>query len=423
MIRAALTIFLLIGFSLVSSAQGQKEQLEQRKAQLLKEIGALKNLQSKENQKEKSVLSKITDSNTKIKLIEQLISNTRKQTKILTDNIYLNQLEINKLNRELKVLKEDYANMIVKAYKNRSEQSRIMFILSSESFLQAYKRMQYMKQYATFRKVQGEEIKGKMAKLEELNTTLNSQKKEKVQLLAENEKDKAELVEEKKEQQKLIKGIQKDKKRITSDIKKMQTEAKNIDRQIDKIVKEAIAEANRKAAAEAAAKAKASGKAPEAAPKASAASSSKITLTKEGKIIADNFKASKGQLPWPVEKGYMSMRYGLQRHPLASAVEVDHSWIEITTEPGSNARAIFGGQVIDVQIVNGLKAVLILHGDYITIYSNLERVSVSKGDKVTLKQNIGTVYTNPVTNVTVIKFMIMQNTTRVNPELWISPLK
>ena len=413
MTRAVLTIF-LIAFTACAWAQGQKEQLEQRKAQILKEISSLKSLQSTENQKEKSVLSKISESNTKITLTEKLIANTQKQTKILTDNIYLNQLEINKLNRELKVLKEDYANMILKAYKTRSDQSRIMFILSSDSFLQAYKRMQYIKQYASFRKVQGEEIRGKMEKLEELNKTLNSQKDEKIKLLAENERDKKELEEEKSKLQTLVKSIQKDKKKILADINSKQKEAKEIDRQIDKIVKEAIAEANRKAAAKAAAEGK-------TAPVATG-DASKIALTKEGKIIADNFKANKGRLPWPVEKGYMSMRFGKQRSPLASAVEVDHSWIEITTEEGANARAVFAGEVMDIQIMNGLRVVFVVHGNYITVYSGLANVSVSKGDKISLKQNIGKVYTNPVTKVTVIKFMVMQNTTRLNPEEWVSPM-
>ena len=130
-------------------------------------------------------MSKISDNETKIKLTQKLINNTQRQTKILTDNIYVNQLHINKLNRELKVLKEDYANMILKAYKSRSEESRFMFILSSQNFLQAYKRVQYMKQYATFRKVQGEEIRSKMEKLEALNKSSTPRKKEKVQLLAE----------------------------------------------------------------------------------------------------------------------------------------------------------------------------------------------------------------------------------------------
>lgn len=412
-------ILLLVCSTALAQAQDQKKQLEQRKEQIHKEILRFRELLNKESQKEKSVLTKITENNTRIKLSEQLIANMQRQTKLLTDDIYLNQLEINKLNRELKVLKEDYAAMILKAYKSRSEQSRIMFILSSDNFLQAYKRMQYMKQYASFRKVQGEEIRGKMMKLEDLVKKLNAQKVEKEKLLAENEREKQELEKEKKEQERLVKSIQKDKKKITADIQKRQKEEKEIDRKIDRLIREAIAEANRKAAAEAAAK---KGTTTTKAAPAAPASSSKIVLTKEGKLISDNFKANKGRMPWPVEKGYISMKYGIQRSPIASTVEIDNAGIDITTEPNASVRAIFGGEVMDVQIVMGTAAVLVQHGDFISVYRNLGSVSVSKGDKVSAYQTIGKVYTNPQTNKTVLKLMILQNTTRVNPEAWITPL-
>lgn len=251
MTRFFLTIF-LIGFTAFGWGQSaQQKKLEQRKAQILKEMKELENLESQTKNKEKSVLGKIEENNAKIRLSENLISTTSKQTRLLTDDIYLNQLGMNKLNRELKVLKEDYANMVVKAYKSRSEQSRIMFILSSENFLQAYKRMQYMKQYASFRKVQGEEIRSKMAKLEELDQKLNNQKKEKQQLLTESEKQKKTLEKDKDEQEVLVKTIRKDKKKYATQITKKRQEAREIDRKIDKMIKDAIAAANKKAAAKA----------------------------------------------------------------------------------------------------------------------------------------------------------------------------
>ncbi|GGB77768.1 peptidase M23 [Flavobacterium suaedae] len=414
MIRAFFTI-LFLGVTLFASAQvDQKKQLEQKRAAILKEIQIYRGLLSKENKKEKSVLAQIADNEAKIALSEKLINNTKKQAKILEDEIYTNQLKINKLNRELKVLKEDYAEMLVKAYKSRSQQSRIMFILSSDNFLQAYKRMQYMKQYANYRKMQAEEIRAKKTELEALQEKLNAQKKEKEQLIAENLKVKKELEEEKKEQEKLIAVIKKDKGKYTADIKKKQQEAKEIDRQIDKIIKEAIAKANKKAASE--------NKESTSRGSGVTAAPNKIVLTKEAKLVADSFKANKGKLPWPVEKGYMSMGYGTQPHPVYSHLEIHHSWIEITTEENANVRAIFKGTVLDVQIIAGTKSILVLHGDYISIYHNLSNVFVNIGDEVSLKQNIGTVYTNPNTGKTILKFMISQNTTRLNPQSWITPL-
>lgn len=415
MTRFFLTIF-LIGFVTAGFSQDQQKKLEQKKAQILKEIKEFESLVSKESKKEKSVLSKINENTSKIKLSQNLINTTSKQTRLLTDDIYLNQLKINKLNRELKVLKEDYANMVRRAYRSRSEQSRIMFILSSDSFLEAYKRMQYMKQYASFRKIQGEEISSKMTELENLNVKLGGQKKEKQKLLTESEKEKIKLENDKKEQEKLVKAIQKDKKKYTAEIKKKQQEAKDIQKQIDKAIKEAIAAANKKAAAAATTPAE---KKEVAA--AAAASPNKIVLTKEGKLVADNFTANKGRLPWPVEKGYVSSSYGAHAHAVLKNIEEFNNGVTITTEKGAAVRAIFGGEVTRIQVMPGTnnKIVYIQHGNYFTLYSNLGSVNVSTGDKVSTKQTIGTVATSP-SGKTEISFFVLQNTTFLNPSLWIA---
>lgn len=416
MTRVLFTILLACFTTVMWGQNDQQKKLEQRKAQIQKEIREFQELLSKEKKKERSVLHEITEKDAKIKLSEKLINTTQKQTRLLNDDMYLNQLQINKLNRELKVLKEDYAKMLVKSYKARSQQSRIMFILSSDNFLQAYKRTQYMKQYASFRKIQGEEIHLKMEELEKLQAKLSEQKKEKQKLLSESEKEKRALEEDKKEQEKLIKLIQKDKKKYTADIQKKQRESKEIDRKIDRMIKEAIAAANRKAAAEKASSS--SGTTKQAA--AAATSANKIALTKEGEIVANNFKANKGKLPWPVEKGFVSLRYGDQPHPLQPSLTVHNSGVEITTEEGANARAVFAGEVMSVQMIGGNMAVYVQHGNFITVYLNLASVSVSKGEKVAIKQNLGRIYTNPNTGKTVIKFLVLQNTTYLNPQSWLN---
>jgi septal ring factor EnvC (AmiA/AmiB activator) len=418
MTQKFLTIFLLLLATIGWSQTDQQKKLEQRKAQIQKEIREFQNLLQKEKSKEKSVITEITDKNEKIKLSQKLINTTQKQTRLLNDDIYLNQLQINKLNRELDVLKEDYANMIVKAYKSRSDQSRIMFILSSDSFLQAYKRMQYMKQYASFRKIQGDEIRAKMQELDNRVHALSTQKQEKQKLLTESEKEKQALENDRLEKEKLMKLIQKDKKKYAADIKKKQQESRTIDRQIDKMIKEAIAAANRKTAAAAAAAS--GGNKKTAAAAASTASVNKIVLTKEGEVIANNFKSSQGKLPWPVEKGYVSLGFGTQPHPVEKNLTIKSNGVEITTELGSSARAVFAGEVTAVQIIAGHKAVYIQHGNFFTVYYNLASVNVSAGDKVSLKQSIGTVFTNPITGKTVIKFAIFQNTTLLNPQSWLN---
>jgi len=400
--------------SLMWSQSTQQEKLEERKAQIQKEIRENEALLQTVKKKEKSAVNVFMIQTNKIKLKEKLINTTEKQTKLLSNDMYINQLKINKLNRELAVLKEDYARMIVKSYKSRSEQSRAMFILSSKSFLQAYKRVQYMKQYTNYRKLQGEEIQVKSNQLIVYNGKLNVQKTAKQKLIAENEKEKLSLEKEKKEQEKLVKTIKKDKNKIASEIKKKQMEARAIDRQIDRLMREAIAEANRKAAAE---NAKAN---PTAVVSKKAVSSSRIVLTAESKILADNFKANKGKLPWPVEKGFVSLAYGDQPHPVFSTLTVHNSGVEITTNEGANARAVFAGEVTSVMVLSPVnKAVMIQHGDYFTVYQNLSSVYVNKGDKVSIKQSIGKIRTNGDTGKTIIKFTLSQNTTYNNPASWL----
>jgi septal ring factor EnvC (AmiA/AmiB activator) len=402
--------------SLLWSQESQQEKLEERKAQIQKEIRENEKLLQSVKKKEKSAVNVVIIQSTKIKLKEKLINTTEKQTKLLSNDMYINQVQINKLKKELAELKEDYAEMIVKSYKSRSAESRAMFLLSSENFLQAYKRAQYMKQYTSYRKMQGEEIKTKTDKLTDFNQKLDVQKTAKKKLIAENEKERISLEKEKQEQLKLVNVIQKDKKKIAQEIKKKQQEYRTIDRQINKLIREAIAAANRKAALE---KAKAN---PSAPVSRAAVSSSKIELTPESKIIADNFRANRGRLPYPVEKGYVSLGYGNQTHPLFNTITVHNSGVEITTDKGASARAVFGGEVTSVIVLSPVnKAVMIQHGDYFTVYQNLSSVSVSKGDKVSIKQSLGKVRTNGETGKTIIKFLILQNTTYNNPEGWLSP--
>jgi septal ring factor EnvC (AmiA/AmiB activator) len=267
-----------------------------------------------------------------------------------------------------------------------------------------------MKQYADFRKMQGEEIRTKQQKLEQAEQNLKTNKKEKEKVLVETEQEKKELEKEKQEQERLVKSIQKDKKQIAAEIDKKQKEAKQIDRQIKKIIADEIAAANKRNAA----------KSGTTAPKAGTKEATKFVLSAEGKVSSDNFKANKGRLPWPVVNGNVSQYYGDQPHPVHKNLTVHNSGIEITTEAGASARAVFGGEVLQVQVISANnKAVYIQHGDFITVYLNLASVNVSKGQKVSIKQNIGRIHTD-ASGKAVIKFLVLQNTTTLNPTAWLN---
>ncbi|WP_396149502.1 murein hydrolase activator EnvC family protein [Flavobacterium sp.] len=409
MIKSVLTFLLILSSSILFAQTDAQKKLEKRKEQLLEEIRLNERILQENKKKEKSVVNVIQQQKAKIDLREKLIQTNEKQAKLLTDDIYTNQIKINKLNKELEALKEDYANMIVKSYKSRSERSRAMFLLSSKDFTQAYKRVQYMKQYAGYRKSQGDEIKVKTTELEVYNVKLAALKSEKEKIIQEQEKEKLVLVKEKQEQEKLVKSIKKDQKKIVADIKKKQQEAKDIDKKIQKAIRDAIAAENKKTAKKEGTKTKSTGSSP-----------TKIVLTAEGKIESDNFKANKGKLPWPVEKGFVSLKFGNQPHPVQPSLTIHSNGVEITTESGSSARAVFAGEVMLIQVLSPInKAVYIKHGDFITVYQNLSTVSVNKGDKVGLKQTIGRIRTNESTGKTAIKFSVLQNDSFLNPQSWL----
>jgi septal ring factor EnvC (AmiA/AmiB activator) len=415
------------------SQEDQQEKLQQRKELILKEIRANEALLKEAKKKEKTVTKLITIQGNKIKLKENLINTTAKQTKLLENNIYTNQLQINHLNVELEKLKADYSQMILKSYKSRSQQSRAMFLLSSENFLQAYKRAQYMKQYASYRKMQGEEINTKTKQLNGFNEKISVQKTAKQKLIEENEKERLVLEKERKEQEVLVNSIKKDKKKLIAQIRKGQQETKAIDRRIDRMIREAIAEANRKAALAMKKAAEANKKAnPNSGPLKTPAkgtsvaevkateSTTKMVLTTEGKIIADNFRANKGRLPWPVEKGLVYSAYGEHAHPEIKSIIIKNSGVDISTERGANARAVFGGEVARIMIFSPVNTtVMIQHGDFFTMYQNLSNVYVNVGDKVNIKQAIGKVRTNDA-GKTILKFSISQNITLFNPAIWIN---
>lgn len=414
--KRILTLLFICLTSLAWSQQTQEE-LEQKKAKIQQEILEKERMLQEVRSKEKSVVKLLSLQKEKIGLKEKLINTTTKQTKLLSNDMYVNQVQINKLKKDLVILKEDYAEMIVKSYKSRSQQSRAMFLLSSENFLQAYKRLQYMKQYSSYRKMQGDEIKEKTIKLADYNAKLSGQKTEKEKLLVEQEKQRADLEKEKQEQEKIANSLKKDKKQIAAEIKKKQQESKKIDAQIQKMIRDAIAEANRKTAA---AKAKANPKTTTIAETKKIEESTKIVLTPEGQLISNNFKANKGRLPWPVEKGAITSGFGDQPHPVYKTLIIHNNGIDITTESGASARAVFGGEVTQIQKISPLKtAVIVKHGDFFTVYQNLSSVNVTVGDKVNAKQSLGKIRTD-AEGKTILRFMISQNVTYTNPSQWIS---
>lgn len=393
-------LFLLSSFNaLAQKSTARQKELEVQKQRLTSEIKQINTLLFKNTKKKKDVLSEVEDLNLKIAVRSQLVNVNNQQANLLTRQISVNERDIGNLRKELTALKKDYAEMIRKSYKSKSSQNRLMFLFSSESFLQAYKRIQYMKQYASFRKKQGDEIAAKTTTLQTLNTTLINQKRKKEALVSENRKVQQTLEGERKLQEVLIRSLKKRASSLASSIKQKQKKAAAIDREIERLIREAIAASN-----------KAAGK----------KSSKAFALTPEARLLAKNFTANKGRLPWPVEEGVVTQRFGTQPHPVVRTTMIKSNGVTIATSPNAIARAVFEGEVMTILSFKGSNpTVLIKHGNYITTYKNIGKLYVKKGDKVKAKQAIGEIFTHPQTGKTILQFSVFNEFTPQDPKSWI----
>ncbi|WP_242134001.1 murein hydrolase activator EnvC family protein [Aestuariivivens marinum] len=396
--RVILTM--LLCFTTLAFSQNRKLELETRRLELRREIQKMNALQAENKSKAKSELSLIEDFNYKISVLNNLIKITNQQANYLSREINANQKKISALRDELKALKEDYAAMIVKSYKSKNKQSRVMFLLSSNDFKQAYKRLQYIKQYTNHQRQQGETIKAKTQELQQTNQDLLKQRAEKEKLIADNRTTQKTLESTRQQHQVLMRSIKKNINKYTAQIRAKQQEAARIDREIEKIIKAAIVLSNKRA-----------GK---------STSSTNFALTPEEKILASNFLANKGKLPWPVESGIVKVRYGTQPHPINRSLTIKSNGVRIATEKGEQVRAVFNGEVIGVITLKNVNPlVMVRHGNYITTYKNLSKVYVKEGDKVTTKQLIGEVATNKASGETILSFVVSKESTTQDPSTWI----
>ena len=395
----AFLLILMLHFSGFSQSKKQQE-LEERRRELRQEIQQIGVLLFEGKKEQKSVLSVVEDLDFKIKVRKNLIKITNQQANLLTREISSNQTKISKLRDKLKVLKADYAEMIVKSYKSRSDQNKLMFLLSSTNFQQAYKRLQYIKQYADYQMQQAELIKTETAKMQALNIELLAQKKNKQILIEENKKAKSILDKDREQQSVLIQEIKSNLSQFTVQLKSKQSESKKIDKEIRKIIQAAIAASNKKAGKSYKLKV--------------------FSLTPEQKILAANFTANKGKLPWPVVNGVVKLRYGNNPSPIDPSLTIKSNGVRIATSKGGQVRAVFEGVVQGIMTPkNGNNTIMIRHGNYITVYKNLSKFYVSKGDKVTTKQVIGEVITNKASGESILSFGIYKDSSTQNPSQWI----
>lgn len=398
-----LFIFLAIGSSNTNAQSQRQQELEERRRELQQEIRGITKLLFAGKKEKKSVVSAVEDLNYKISVRKNLIRITNQQANLLTREINANQDEISTRRVKLKALKEAYADMIVKSYKNRARDNKLMFLLSSSGFQQAYRRLQYIKQYADYQRQQSEIIKDETKQLQLLNQDLLAQKKDKQILVGENKAAKLILDKELKDQQAFIDSIQKNLAKFSAQINDKQKASEKLDKEIRKLIRDAIAASNKKA-----------GK---------SVKSRTFSMTPEQKALAANFTANKGKLPWPVASGVVKMRFGTNPSPIDPSIKIKSNGVRITTNKGEPVRAVFDGVVQGIMTPkNGNNTIMIRHGNYITVYKNLSKFYVSKGDKVTTKQVVGEVITNKASGESILSFGVYKDSAIQNPSNWVYKL-
>jgi len=397
-----IVIFLMIT-SLAHSQKSTQKRLEEKKVEIKKELKEINALLFTNKQKKAAAFSDLENLSYKIQRKQELIKLTNQQINLLNSEIEENAKSIEKLEIDLIEVREAYKKMILKSFKSKSGKNRFMFILSSETFFQALKRTQYIKQYSLFRKNQAKKIELISGQLKEVKKELLYKRGFKEELLVKNRVTQKTLELEKKEVNNIAFSLRNDEKKYKKNILAKEKESQKIDKQIDKLIREAIARSNKNK---------------------SDKSSKGFILTPESKALAKKFELNKGKLPWPVSRGVVIQKFGTQPHPVVKTAKIKSNGIVIATEKNQKVKTVFEGKVLSVLQFRGSNpTVLVQHGNYITAYKNLSKVFVNKGDKVISNQYIGEVFTNTSTGKSSIQFSVFQKTTPLNPLFWILKMK
>ncbi|AUC17150.1 peptidase M23 [Tenacibaculum sp. SZ-18] len=383
-----------------TSLQGQsRKELENRRKKLNKEIKKINTLLSETNKEKTDALDDLKDLSQKITVRERLIETIELESEELSKEIKQNEKKIEKNNLELAKLKTDYGAMVFKSYKSKSQQSKTMFLLSSENFLQAYKRIKYIEQYKNFRKKQGQRVITKTEEIKRLNDSLTKKKNQKKVLLNTEKNQKKKIENEKEEQETLVTKIKTQESKYKKQLQKKIREEKAVAKKIDKAIRAAIAKANKG--------------------KKGKAKKGEFLLSKAEKALKANFEQNKGYLPWPLD-GVITRKFGVQPHPTFRSITINSTGLHIRGKKGDTAKSIFNGKILTItKSEKGTKTVMIQHGDYITTYSNLREIYVKKGQAVKTGDAVGKVFTDKITGKTDLVFVLFKNRNRLNPSDWI----
>lgn len=446
--KRVLLILLLMCVPMLLLAQSNKriKELEQRRSTLQKQIAETEELLKTTNKNVGSQLNGLNALTGQIEERRRYIDNINTDLLEVDSELVILDQQLDTLKLSLAEKKRRYESSLKYLYKNHSIQEKLMFIFSAETLSQTYNRLRYVREYATYQRLQGNEIIRKQAEVTQKQEELQSVRDEKIRLLAERASEKRKLEAQEQQAQQVIKDLRTKQKGLQDEINKKRREANQLNNQIDKLIAIEIENARKRAEEEARREAEAKRKAEEAAkakaaenkvadasttkpatttPAAKPATTAKTevyTMSKADRELSTDFASNRGKLPMPITTSYIIVsHYGQYNVAGLRNVTLDNKGIDIQGKPGAQARAVFSGKVAAVFQLNGLFNVLVRHGSYISVYCNLSKSDVKQGDDVTTRQVLGTIYSDASdNNRTVLHFQLRREKDKLNPEVWLN---
>jgi len=384
----------------VTFSQSKKE-LQQKKQQLQKEIEYTNKLLKETASTKNTSLNQLRKLNKKISTRENLIATMESEISILTDSIKLQDQKVDSLEQDLILIKDEYAEMIRSAYKNRSAYNKMMFLFASDDFNQAFKRLKYFQQYAEYRQSQAKKIITQQEQIDAQIRILEASKKSNEGLLQAKLNERNVLSREKNEQEGAVNSLKGKEQQLKKNLQEKEQAAQKITKAIERVIAEEIRKAREAA--------KKAGEKEEGFP-----------MTPEARELSNSFAANKGKLPWPVDEGVITGLFGEHPHPTLKGVKVQNNGIDISTKKENMGRAVFEGKVSRIIIIPGEgKVIMMNHGEYFSVYSFFKEVFVSAGDKISTKQNLGVLIADPDDSSSNLHIEIWKMKNKLNPEQWI----
>ena len=381
-------IYILCLLAMPMAAQSVKE-LQKQQRQLQQQLEETAKMLKQTKQSETATENKLNLLNNDIKTRKKLIRNIQGEINALNGEMGTLRQKRSDLQKELEMAKQDYARLVRETHYADMQQSPLLFLLSADNFQQLVRRIQYMQQFAAYRKEQVKKIESLQTEIDIQNSLLEERKQNRSTALQSQKREQDKLTRDERKQKDMLQSLKTKEKNLLAKQKEQQKKVDALNKKIEELIAKQVR--------------------------------TTTTLTKEQKLIAGGFEANQGRLPWPVEMGFISGYFGKHQHPIHEHVTIDNKGIYLQTVNGADARAIYEGEVTWCAQMNGSYAVIVQHGNYRSVYSPLKKIYVKQGDKLTAKQAIGEIVTNTnEDNKTELYFQIYKDRSILNPSLWLA---